>query len=292
MLQDPALLRWLDAPTNRKGHANENLGRELMELFTLGIGNYTEADVKEVARALTGIGVTNGEFRFDRLRHDDGEKTVLGQTEDFAPDSVAKLLLANHATSRRLAGKLIAEFFAPGVVDAAAEKELAEHLFATRLNIGKVVETILRSELFFCDANLNKRITDPLTFLIAPVRAFELFEEPPSTMILAEWLRRMGLDLFYPPNVAGWPGGRAWLTTRTIIARANYGAAILSGEIYRTPQPLKIEQVAKKHNIKNSHDFQSLAETLIVGGTKTQCETDSYDDILLHLLTGIDVHLH
>ncbi|MEM7311935.1 MAG: DUF1800 family protein, partial [Planctomycetota bacterium] len=109
MLRDPALLKWLDAPTNRKEHANENLGRELMELFTLGIGNYTEADVKEAARALTGIGVKNDEYRFDQRRHDEDEKTILGVTKKFDADQLAGLLVSNPATSLRLADKLIAE---------------------------------------------------------------------------------------------------------------------------------------------------------------------------------------
>ncbi|MEL6105544.1 MAG: DUF1800 family protein [Planctomycetota bacterium] len=286
-LRDPALLRWLDAETNRKDHANENLGRELLELFTLGVGNFTEADVKNAARALTGLEVERGEFRFNEGRHDDGEKTVLGQTKHFDPEELAELLLADAATSWRLAGKLIAEFFAPGVIDKAAHAELAHQLTASHLNVGRAVETILRSDLFFSDDNINQRITDPLTFLIAPIRSFELFETPPSTLTLADWLQRMGLDLFYPPNVAGWPGGRAWLTTRTVIARANYAAAVVSGEIHRVPSAPDLERLAATPD-----DFQTLMNTLLTGSADDNFSGEEYSEIALKILTGTRVHLH
>ena len=286
-LRDPALLQWLDAQTNRKGHANENLSRELLELFTLGVGNFTESDVKQAARALTGLEIKKGEFRFDEVRHDDGEKTVLGQTKKFDAELLAELLLSNAATSRRLAGKLITEFFAPNVVNKAAHDELAQQLVASNLNIGKAVETILRSQLFFSDANINKRITDPLTFLIAPLRAFELCESPPSTLTLVEWLIRMGLDLFYPPNVAGWPGGRTWLTTRTVIARANYGAALVSGELHRDAAAPNFEQLAKQPD-----DFRALMNILLTGGAGEEVVEKKHSDIALKILTGTKVHLH
>ena len=287
MLQDCALLRWLDAQTNRKGRPNENLGRELLELFTLGVGNYTEGDVRNTARALTGLGVKNDQFQFDKRRHDETEKTILGQKKTFDPNQLADLLLSNPATSRRLADKLIAEFFAPNVVSKEARDELAAQLRASNLNIGKATETILRSELFFSDANINKRITDPLTFLIAPLRAFEVFKNPPSTLTLADWLRRMGLDLFYPPNVAGWPGGRTWLTTRTVIARANYGAAVVSGDVHRVAKAPNLEQLAKEPT-----EFGSLMATLLVGGPDEEVKKKTHMEAALKLLTGTKVHLH
>ena len=285
-LRDPALLTWLDAQTNRKGHANENLSRELMELFTLGVGHFNESDVKNAARALTGLEINNGEFRFNERRHDDGEKTVLGETKRFDPEQLAELLLSRPATSRRLASKLITEFFAPNVVSKKARDELAAQLVASKLNIGKAVETVLRSELFFSDTNINKRITDPLTFLIAPLRSLELFETPPNTLILATWLKRMGLDLFYPPNVAGWPGGRAWLTTRTVIARANYGAKVVSGETHNAASPPNLERLAK-----NPDEFRALTSTLLTGGNE-KITGKTHSDIALKTLTGTKVHLH
>ena len=123
MLRDPALLVWLDAPSNRKGKPNENLARELMELFTLGVGRYTESDVKETARALTGLTVAQGQFQVRADHHDDGEKTILGKTARFDGDSLADHLLAQPAAADRLAWRLCATFLGEGVADASARGE-------------------------------------------------------------------------------------------------------------------------------------------------------------------------
>jgi len=300
MLHDPALLTWLDAPSNRRGHANENLSRELMELFTLGIGNYTEADVKHVARALTGLTVKEGRFQFNAHRHDAGEKTILHKTGPFDADQLADILLQNPATAQRLAGKLIAEFCSEGVVNETAHNELASQLRTSNLDIGKAVETILRSELFFSDANINSRICDPMSFLIAPLRALELFDKPPSTLALSEWLQRMGLDLFNPPNVAGWPGNRSWLTTRTVIARANYVAAIISGDVYRPANAPDLQKLAKKHSASKNDAFETMMRILLLGGANEnqaqepiKSTIDSREaNTVLALLTGFHAHLH
>ncbi|MFV0444688.1 MAG: DUF1800 family protein [Planctomycetaceae bacterium] len=246
MSHDPALLLWLDAPTNKAGQPNENLARELMELFTLGIGNYTETDVKEVARSLTGWTVKQDEFKAQASIHDDGEKTVFGQTGAFDGDDIVKLLLDQPATARRLAWRLTQEFMGEGVVSAAALDELADGLREHNLDIRWGVETMLRSESFFSDANVGSRVADPMSFVIAPLRGLECFRDPPSTLVLAEWLGRMGLDLFYPPNVGGWNGGRAWLSTRSIIARANYANALVAGQLSSPTRPPEIASVVQQ----------------------------------------------
>src|SRR6266478_819152 len=128
-LREPALLLWLDAPANRKGHPNENFGRELMELFTLGIGHYTEKDVKEAARALTGWTVNeNGKFEEAAARHDDGEKTILGQKGKWKGDDLVQMLLDHPATAERLAFRICELLMGEGTVDAAAIQELANGL--------------------------------------------------------------------------------------------------------------------------------------------------------------------
>ncbi len=231
MLCDPALLVWLDAPSNRKGKPNENLARELMELFTLGVGNYSEGDVKEAARALTGRTVLQGRYAFRAEHHDDGEKTVLGKTARLDGDRLADVLIDHPATSRRLAWRLCREFLGEGVADEKAIAALAESLRADGLNVGRAVETILRSELFFSPRNLHSRVSSPVEFVVGTVRALERFIPPPSTLLLAEWTGKIGQGLFYPPNVGGWPGGRSWLSGRTVIARANFAAALVEGRL-------------------------------------------------------------
>ena len=122
------------------------------------------------------------------------------------------------------------EFFGEGAVDKAALNALAEGLRAHDLDIGWGVATVLRSRLFFDDANLGRRIASPIDYALGAVRALEMLDPSPSTPVLADWCGRLGQDLFYPPNVGGWPGGRAWITTRSAIGRANFAAALVGGE--------------------------------------------------------------
>ena len=232
LLDDPALLTWLDATENRAGHPNENLSRELMELFSLGIGNYSERDVQEVTRALTGITFEDGVVQLDPLLHDPGSKTILSQSREFFPSDLPELLASQPAMSKRLAWRLCREFCGEDVVDPQAIEELAEGLRENRLRIGWAVETIVRSDLFFSESNLRHRVADPASFFLCPLRSLECFRDPPSTLALADALRRMGLDLFTPPNVGGWVGGRAWLSTRTVIARTNAVADFLQGRMH------------------------------------------------------------
>jgi uncharacterized protein (DUF1800 family) len=260
-LRDPALLYWLDAQTNRKGHPNENLARELMELFTLGIGNYTEADVKEAARALTGWavpeqapeqlfvreGIGDARFREDRAQHDDGDKTILGRKGRWKGDDLIKMLLEHPATARRLAGRLCELFMGEGAVDSAGLQALAAGLRAHDLDVGWGVETVLRSRAFFAQDNLGNRVLGPVELLVGSARALEVFDPPPSTLLLADWSARLGQDLFYPPNVGGWSGGRAWVSTRAMIGRANYAAALVGGGLSRAGQPLDVLGLARRH---------------------------------------------
>ncbi len=230
VVKDPALLVWLDAPANRKESPNENLARELMELFTLGIGHYTERDVKEAARTLTGWGVAADEFREDASRHDDGEKTVLGRTGRWTGDDLVKMLLDHPATASRLAARLCEHFFGEGAVGVKVVGALADGLRERNLDVGWAVGTILRSRAFFAEANLGTRVVGPAEYVVGAARALELFDPPPSTQVLAEFVAHLGQDLFYPPNVGGWPGGRDWISARGAVGRANYAAALLEGE--------------------------------------------------------------
>jgi uncharacterized protein (DUF1800 family) len=226
-VRDPALLIWLDAPANRKGHPNENLGRELMELFTLGIGPYTEADVKEAARALTGWSVVDDNFRVLTQYHDDGDKTILGQKGTWTGDDLVKHLLDHPATARRLAGRICGLFLGDGTAEAV--DALATGLRERKLDVAWAVETVLRSRLFFADAGRGNRVRGPVEFVVGAARALEMLSPPPSTLVMADWAARLGQDLFYPPNVGGWPGGRGWITTRSALGRASYAAALVGG---------------------------------------------------------------
>lgn len=244
MLCDPALLAWLDAPSNRKGKPNENLARELLELFTLGVGHYSEADVKGAARALTGRTVAQGRFQIRMDDHDDGEKTILAETARFDGESLVDLLLAQPAVAVRLAWRLCGTFLGEGVADASALAELAARLQRDDFHVGRAVETILRSDLFFSAGNLHACVADPVGFVVGSARALERFMPPPSTLLLAEWTGRLGQELFFPPNVGGWPGGRAWLSGRGVLARANFAAALALGGLNAESTPPALATLA------------------------------------------------
>jgi uncharacterized protein (DUF1800 family) len=244
VLRDPALLDWLDAPANRKGHPNENLARELMELFTLGIGNYTEADVKECARALTGWTVANGSFREDQKQHDNDAKTIFGRRGKWTAPELVQALLDHPATARRIAGRLCGLFFGEGGASAGAIAELARGLSEHNLDIGWGVATILNSDAFFAETNIRTRVVGPPEFLVGAAIALGRSEPPPSTLVLADWMARLGQDLFYPPNVGGWPGGRAWLSSRSLVGRANFAAALVEGAAIGIASPLDAAALA------------------------------------------------
>ena len=247
VVRDPAVLIWLDAPANRKEHPNENLGRELMELFTLGVGPYTENDVKDAARALTGWTVEDGEFRDVAGRHDDGDKTILTKKGAWKGEDLLKILLEHPATARRLAVRLGEQFFGEGVLDKAALDALADVLRRDKLDIGKAIETILRSRVFFAEKNLRTRVLAPAEYVAGAVRALEMLDPPPSTVALADWMALLGQDLFYPPNVFGWPGGRRWINTRSVVGRANCVAALVGGSSAGRPEPLDALGIAQRH---------------------------------------------
>jgi uncharacterized protein (DUF1800 family) len=246
-VRDPALLVWLDAPSNRQEHANENLARELMELFTLGIGHFSESDVKQAARALTGWTVRHKRFFDDRDAHDGGEKVILGRQGNWSGTDLVKFLIEHPETSVRLAWRLCDTFLGEGTASAIDIAALAAGLRERDLDVAWGVETLLRSEAFFADANLGQHVLSPVEYIVGAVRSLEFDDPPPSTIALAEELALMGQDLFYPPNVGGWPGGRAWLEPRVVVRRANFAAALVGGRIPGRDQPFDAQALAARH---------------------------------------------
>ena len=241
VLKHPAMLTWLDADANRKGHPNENMARELLELFTLGIGNYTETDVLNSARALTGWGIKDDKFAHRDSRHDACEMTVLGKTQKMNGDDLLGLTLKHPATAKRIAWRLCDHFMGEKVCGHEAIHELADEIAKNEFDLSHAVATILRSQLFFSAENLRSRISGPAEHTVATLRALELTTPSPSTLLLADWSSRMGQDLFYPPNVGGWTGGRGWLGSRAVIARTNFGTALATGKLWRSRNIDEIE---------------------------------------------------
>jgi uncharacterized protein (DUF1800 family) len=260
------MLVWLDAQVNRKGRPNENLGREIMELFTLGVGHYTEADVKDAARALTGWTIKDGKFHESLEQHDDGDKKILGKQGKWTSDDLLRLLLDDPATAERLSWRLCGVFMGEKAVDTDGQKALAAGLREHNLDIGRAVEMIIRSEAFFAEANLGTRVTEPIEHLVSAARALELFDPPPSTLALADWAARLGQELFYPPTVFGWPGGRAWITPRSALRRTSYATALIEGPAVGRQEPADTLALARRHGkADNLDDCVSFLVELLLG---------------------------
>ncbi len=224
MARDAAMLRYLDGDRNVKGHPNENFAREVMELFTLGIGHYTESDVKEAARAFTGWTVNDGQFAMNRAQHDDGEKTVLGKTGRLDGQDVLEILLAQDAAPRHLAQRLLACFVEASPPDALVEAVSGE-IRRSDYEIAPVLEKIFASRAFYDDAAVGTKIKSPVDLVAGLFRTLGVV--PPPRLPLGRLTAFLGQDLFDPPNVKGWDGGRAWITTGQLLARYNVALAVV-----------------------------------------------------------------
>jgi uncharacterized protein (DUF1800 family) len=221
MAKDPAMLIYLDGAQNRKGAPNENFAREVMELFTLGEGHYTELDIKEVARAFTGwsFDADSGEFRFRRPAHDDGVKTVFGQQGKFNGDDIVTLLLQQPAMAEFIVSKLWREFVSPEP-DAVAVKQLAAVWRNANYEMKPLLRAMFLSDGFWSAANHGTLVKSPVDLVIGSLRQFQFSVEDPAPFAVI--LRQLGQDLFAPPNVKGWPVGDAWLNSTTLLARKGF----------------------------------------------------------------------
>jgi len=213
--RDPAMIRWLDNESNTKGHPNENFARELFELFTLGVGNYTETDIREAGRAFTGWHLAKGSFHFSEAAHDGGTKSVLGTTGPLRGEDVLRLALEQPACAEFLAFKLLREFVHPEP-GREAVAQLGTLLRESGYDLSATLRVLLASRLFFSAAARRARIKSPAEYLVGAARTFAIRLDAPRAV---EGLRAMGQDLLAPPNVKGWPGHRLWIQTATWLVR-------------------------------------------------------------------------
>ncbi len=221
--RDPAMILWLDNQQNHKGHPNENFSRELMELFTLGEGNYTERDVQEAARAFTGWHQDEFQFFFNREAHDFGSKEFLGQRGNFNGDDVVDIVLQQPQAKRFLATKLLKFFVMPEPDDKLID-EATRVLVACNLEIKWFLRTLFLSKTFYSDQALYSKIKSPVEFVVGAVRDLDAVFPGQE---LAELMAGMGQELFAPPSVKGWDGERDWISSNAWLARGRF-AEILS----------------------------------------------------------------
>lgn len=231
MLRDPALLVYLDNHTNHRSKPNENFARELLELFTLGEGHYSEADIKAAARAMTGWGVRRPQFTFELFanRHDHGQKTFLGVTGDLDGDAIADIILKQPACAAWIVRKVWREFVGEEVALGAEESRRLEAIFRQDYQISALVEAVLRSPAFMDPANRGAKIKSPVDLVAGAARVFGVKLEQPEVWALAAG--RLGQNLFEPPNVKGWAGGTTWITADALLARQQ-----VMSRIFRDPE--------------------------------------------------------
>ena len=215
--RDAAMLRWLDGDTNRRGHPNENFARELMELFALGIGNYSEHDVREAARAFSGWSIEGRAAKFRPEEHDDGAKTLFGRTGPFDMDEALELVLEQPACPRHVARVILEGFVAPDPCEESIA-EMARVLAEADWNVERALRTLLVSQLFFGPSARRARIAGPVELVAVAARSLGARISP---RLAARWTSRMGQALFRPPSVKGWDGGQAWIHAGAWIARHN-----------------------------------------------------------------------
>lgn len=270
---DPAMLIWLDGGSNQKNHPNENFARELLELFTLGIGRYTEQDVREAARGLTGwrrgrdtILNETYEFTYEENLADRGDKTFLGQRGPWRTDDILRIILAQPAAAehicRRLYRALVSEVGEPA--DELIQR-LAAELRASSYSIEHVVGIILRSRHFFSPEVYRQRVKSPVEFCVATIRQLSPARSANLLKLAAANCQQQGQSLFDPPSVQGWDGGIAWLSSATTLARMNWVVELLGGNGSVDLPPYDPKAWAKENEIADDQLVDQYASLLLDG---------------------------
>ena len=264
MSKDPAMMVWLDTAQSKKGMPNENYARELMELFSLGIGNYTEKDIREAARAFTGWEIQGGEGKFNPAQHDSGEKTVLGEKGKLKGEDIVRICLEQKSAPFFITKKLF-RFLISETMEPTPEllEPLTSEFRKSDYDFGALVKAVLRSNLFFAPEAYRTRVKAPVDFALGIVHGLE---GRIGTTALAASLEELGQNLFYPPSVKGWDGGPAWLNGQTLLVRQNLALALTSTEDPRFGRHTDPATLVGKHGKKNDAEILDFFLDLFLQG--------------------------
>jgi hypothetical protein len=254
--EDPAMLLYLDGARSNKKAPNENFAREVMELFTLGEGNYTEQDIQQAAKAYTGWGIAKDKLHYEyhRNNHDDGPKTIFGQTGNFTGEDVLNMICAKPECARFITKKLW-RFFAQDEPPQPIVEALAAEFHKSNMDLKHLMSVIFRSKEFYAPDVIRSQIKSPVQWLIAATHQLQApLPTQPMTLVM---LRQLGEELFNPPNVKGWDGGIAWITTNNLLDRYNFAAALVEGD--RVPLPGLMGQMRGVMNSMNEDGLMEIA---------------------------------
>jgi len=227
--RDPAMIRWLDLNQSQKKRPNENFAREVMELFTLGEGNYSETDIQESARAFTGYRVDPRtlEFRYDPNQHDDSEKTFMGRKGPFNGDDIIDIIVEQSACPSFMTRKIFT-FFAYENPEPEVVEVFADIYRASNYNTSALLRAIFLSPIFYSKKAMHSQVKSPVQWMVQTSKALDV--PTPGGAALEGAMRQMGQVLFQPPNVKGWDGNRAWISTSTLLFRYNLAAYFVNGK--------------------------------------------------------------
>ena len=270
IIADPAMLVWLDGSGSKKEKPNENFAREFLELFTLGPGRYTEKDIREAARAFTGWTIEGGKAKFQETGHDAGAKTFLKQKGAWKSADIVRITLEQPACAEFLCRKLY-RYFVSETHDPERDLllPLAQELRRHEYDIGHVVGVILRSRHFYSREVRRQRIKSPVEYSAGLLRTLEVPRLDLRILALTLACDRQGQELFHPPNVKGWDGGKTWLNSTTLLERGNWGNDIVWGNADYGLKPYDPLAWAKKNEIAPEKAADALADLLLQGDLDT-----------------------
>jgi len=255
--KDGSMIRYLNNQQNKKKKPNENFAREVMELFTIGIGNYTEQDVKEAARAFTGWATNGmGDYKFKKRHHDFGSKTFMGKTGEWNGDDILDIILEKRETADFIARKAY-RFFVNEKIDERNIQYLSKIFYDSNYDIEKLMRGIFESDWFYEKKNVGVKIKSPVELMAGMIRTFEVEIKNPASLIFVE--KVLGQILFHPPNVAGWPGGKSWIDNSTLMFRLNFANVLFQNSKLNLKFKEEFEaqkRNKRKRNIQASVNFE------------------------------------
>jgi uncharacterized protein (DUF1800 family) len=265
--RDPAMLIWLDNRLNRKGAPNENYAREVQELFTVGLGNYTEQDIKEAARAFTGHTLEKGsmQYVFNPKQHDYGTKTFHGQTGDFDADDILAILVRHPATARYLTTKLF-NFFVYDNADPSTIDRLAATFTSSGFDIRSVLRDLFSGPEFVSAQAFHGQVKQPVELVIGSLKALNVQNIGPD---ITTTLRRMGQDLLNPPDVSGWKTGSYWLSSTTLFERFNFANRLAAARDGSKPYFTDVPGQVTARGISTPDELVDYFLGLLVDGDAT-----------------------
>ena len=267
--RDPAMLIWLDSRSNRKSAPNENFARELMELFSMGVGNYTEQDVRESARAFTGWFLSGQGSLFNRNEHDYSSKTFLGVTGDLDGDSVIDTIMKQPAASEYVCKRLF-KYFVHDEPDPTTMFRLKDAFERNGYSIKAAMRALLTSDAFYSEKAYRSRPKSPAELVAGTLHTLSVDTNAAG---LPTILTRMGQTILDPPNVAGWPGGPTWINSSTLLERVNFANRIVTDR-----QGLKLQEALIKAGARSSKEVVDYLVGLLLDGVMTPPERAQLDD--------------